>query len=212
MTSHRSRLLAPVTGAARVARATVLGATSLLLATAAHLLGGGRLPSAGVLTVVGVLLALAAVTVTARRCRTGLLLALLAVQQVALHLVFDASAALGPHCALPETAMHHGAAVGHALAGCPAPPVMAGPAMHGPGWAMWAAHLGATVLTALLLARCEAWLWRVADRIVTFATAAPVRRRVRGSRGAAGSAPPSVARSRTFAPAAPRGPPVLVVS
>lgn len=203
---------APTTGAARVARATILGATSELLATAAHLTGGGRLPSAGVLTVVGILLALVAVTVTARRCRTGLLLVVLGVQQVALHLVFEAAASVGSHCPLPETVMHHGAPLRLALARCPEP-VMAGPAMHWPGgWTMWVGHVAATVLTALLLARGETWLWQVADRVVASATAAPGRRRISGSRRAGCSAAFSLVGSRSFAPAAPRGPPGPIVS
>ena len=42
-----------------------------------------------------------------------------------------------------------------------------------PGWAMWAAHLAAVAVTAALLARGEAWLWRVADAIVHASTVRP---------------------------------------
>ena len=45
--------------------------------------------------------------------------------------------------------------------------------------AMWLAHSAAVLGTAWLLARGEAWLWRMADRVVRAATAKPTGRPVR---------------------------------
>ena len=73
------------------------GATSLLLATGAHVLGGGSLPGVGVLLVAGMLLGLLAAVLTARRVRLPALLALLGVQQLALHELFGLAAA-APAC------------------------------------------------------------------------------------------------------------------
>ena len=76
----------------RAVRVGVLGAASLVLATSAHIIGGGTLPSLGVLALTALVLGLVAVPLTGRRCRTGILVAVLAVQQSLLHLVFRAVA------------------------------------------------------------------------------------------------------------------------
>ena len=153
----------------RAVRVAVLGATSLLLATSAHTFGGGDLPAPGVLAVTAIVLGLLAVPLTRRRCKTGLLLAVLGVQQTLLHLLFS-SAAAHPTCepaGLQAAAHQLGAACG----------------VHGPvlmsvqsttpmtdtattSWAMIIAHALATVATAWLLGRGEAWLWRTAERVI----------------------------------------------
>ena len=172
----------PTRGLTRQARVVVLGATSLALAAGAHLLGGGRLPSAGMLAVVAFLLGLSSVVLTARRCRFPVLLPVLVVQQALLHLLFDTASRAASGCSAAMSGMGHGLA-GHAsavpvLGACPTVPAST-PAMDSmasmpmPGWAMWAAHLSAVALTAALLARGEAWLWRVADAIVHASTARP---------------------------------------
>lgn len=199
---------APTTGVPRVVRVAVLGGTSLVLACAAHMVGGGQLPSAGVLIVAGILIGLVAVTSTTRRCRTGALLGLLAVQQFILHLVFEASAAAG--CGvMSEVAGHHAAMSAHAAPACMM--TSAADTMSMPGWAMWVGHLVATLLTALLLARGEAWLWRVADQVITAATAAPSHRQARQRRPPVAVEPFSPATPRAYTPADPRGPPQLIV-
>ena len=76
----------------RAVRVAVLGAASLMLATSAHIIGGGTLPSLGVLTMTALVLGLVAVPLTGRRCRTGILVAVLGVQQFLLHLLFTAVA------------------------------------------------------------------------------------------------------------------------
>ena len=102
----------PARGAVRAVRVGLLGATSMTLATTAHLVGGGPLPPAGVLVVSGLLVGLVAVTATARRCRFGVLVALLAVEQVLLHWLFSAAAAMTGCDGAPLAAAHHGGALG----------------------------------------------------------------------------------------------------
>jgi hypothetical protein len=145
----------------RAVRVAVLGCASLLLATSAHTFGGGDLPAPGVLVVTAIVLGLLAVPLTGRRCETGLLLAVLGVQQTLLHLLFS-SAAVHPACepaGLQAAAHQLGAACG----------------MHGvmpmtdaatSSWSMIIAHALATVATAWLLGRGEAWLWRTAERLI----------------------------------------------
>ncbi|WP_375425740.1 hypothetical protein [uncultured Friedmanniella sp.] len=196
-------LNAPVRGATRLVRVGALGGGSLLLATSAHVLGGGRLPAGWLLAVTGLLLGVVAVTLTARRCRFPVLLVALTAEQLLLHLFFEAASQVVPGCStLVMTADHatHAALPTCAMATAMHPAV--------PGWAMWVAHLLATALTAALLARGEAWCWRAAERVVALATAAPSSRvRVRTAR-------PTVVRPftrptlRLGVTASPRGPPL----
>ena len=129
------------------------------------------------------------VVVTARRVRFPVLLVGLAVQQVLLHVVFDAAAA-SAGCS-PVAVVHHAVvqlacAPGHGMGSM------------GYGWSMLAGHALATLLTACLLARGEAWWWRAADRVVRAAGSAarlpraprrarPIRTRRRWSISAGGS-------------------------
>jgi hypothetical protein len=196
---------APTSGVARLARVGVLGGTSMLLACAAHGLAGGRLPSAGVLAVAAILLGLVAVTVTARRCRPGLLLTVLSVQQVLLHLLFDAASTTGSDCRVVSVPGGH-AQLSHAMTLCAPGAGMPADGSGAPSWAMWATHLAATVLTAWLLARGEAWLWRVADRIIA-AAASPGPLRADRPAVVLPSAPTVIAGAPAHSAAAPRGPP-----
>ena len=102
----------PARGAVRAVRVGLLGTASMTLATTAHLMGGGPLPPVGVLIVSGLLVGLVAVTATARRCRLRVLVALLAVEQVLLHWLFAAAAAMGGCDAGPLAAGHHGGTLG----------------------------------------------------------------------------------------------------
>ena len=194
------------THVARAARTVSLGGASLLLATGAHLAGGGRLPSVGVLAVVAFLVGLIAVTLTARRLRLGALVAALGIEQAVLHVVFDAASMTGPGCA-PTPLGGHAAT----MAGClGAAPVAAAPVVSAlsAGRLMLVAHLVATLASAWLLARGERWWWRQWDRAVEAATwtAAPRVRRRRPAR-------PLMVRvllgAEPVPTAAPRGPPRL---
>jgi hypothetical protein len=194
---------APVRGAVRLARVGVLGGGSLLLATLAHMTGGGELPAAWVLTVTGVLLGVVAVTLTARRCRFGLLLAALTVQQLLLHLLFDSASRVVPGC--HALTMPTGHAVHGVVQTCAMTTAM-DPVL--PGWTMWAGHVLATVLTAALLARGETWLWRAADRVVAVATAAPGARPARRLARVTSVRPSVRPTRRARGAASPRGPPL----
>lgn len=153
----------------RAVRVAVLGATSLLLASSAHAIGGGDLPALGVLAVTAIVLGLVAVPLTARRCRTGVLLAVLGVQQTLLHLLFSSSAA-HPGCDSSglETAAHQlGAACAMHSTGPMSVQSMGPMADAGTtSWTMIVAHIAATVATAWLLGRGEAWLWRTAEQAI----------------------------------------------
>jgi hypothetical protein len=206
--------LRPTVGVWRVARVGVLGGLSLLLATGAHLLGGGSLPGVGVLLVSGLLLGLLAAVVTVRRCRFGLLAGLLALQQLALHELFDLAAAARA-CTLgaPDTtaSLHagHVAGLGSVTAACASGSSMQ-MATGVPGWVMWVAHLAAVLVTAWLLARGEAWLWRVVDRVAAAAGLAVRRPALRVLRDHGPSRYVDAYRPRVaYAAAAPRGPPLV---
>lgn len=192
-----------------MARAGVLGGLSLILALVAHLVGGGSSPGAGVLLVAAVLLGLAAAVVTARRCRFRMLAPLLVLQQAFLHELFDLAGASASGCHLAAAGMAHGAVGVPGVSTCGTGMAMPMP-MDQPGWSMWAAHLLATAATAWLLARGEAWLWRTVDRV---GAAAGLRRSVAVTAPRWASAlVPVVVRPLprlSWAPAGPRGPPVV---
>lgn len=207
----------PTTGTIRLVRAGVLGGLSLLLATGAHVVGGGSLPGAGVLFVAAVLLGLLAALVTARRCHFGVLAVLLGVQQLALHELFSLAGAARA-CLLGTSGTTSPAHAGHAVHAGLEQTASACAAADGmqmttsvPGWVMWAAHLGAVLVTAWLLARGEAWLWRVVARVAAAAGLAvgpPVPAALRAS--ARTSHVDAVCRRLAYAAAAPRGPPLAL--
>lgn len=191
----------PLSGWSRLLRVGVLGSAGMLLATGAHLVGGGRLPSAGLLLVTTFLVGLVAVTVTARRCRLRLLLPLLAGEQTVLHLLFGAA---GSGAACHPAAAHAAHAAGTALGCVPADPMT----MAAPGWSMWLPHLVAAALTAWVLTRAEAALWALADQVVRVATAAPGARPSRRRPLPATPLSPSVV-AVLLSRAAARAPPVV---
>ena len=186
----------------RGVRVAALGATSLLLATSAHAVGGGDLPAPGVLAVTAIVLGLLAVPLTARRCRTGVLLAVLGVQQTLLHLFFS-SAAAHPGC--EPSGLE---AAGHQLgSACVMHGAMAMTDAGTTSWAMIVAHTAATVATAWLLGRGEAWLWRTAECAIR-AALSTLTGRVSDDRPSliiVGRTSPWVAPA--YAVSAPRGPP-----
>lgn len=152
-------------GWVRLARAGVLGGASLFLATAGHVVGGGTLPGPGLLALLGVGLALIAVSLTARRLRFGMLLGLLAAEQLGMHLVLGAATATSA-CAgmsMPGHSMATSAVCG------------AGGATEAAGWSMLLGHTAAVLVTAWLLAAGERWLWRAVDRIHRYASARPTQ-------------------------------------
>jgi len=189
-------------------RVAALGGFSLLLATGAHLMGGGDLPTPTVLALAALLLGLAAAVVTARRCRFGALMAVLSVQQVLLHTLFEL-AAQPQSCVQPAAGLGHAGVTDHMVAVCTT--VAHAPAMSAQaGWLMWTAHLVATACTAWLLKRGEAWLWGLVDRVAAAAGLGRTRKRQRpAGRGLLASVVAQSA-ARTWRPARPRGPPGAV--
>ncbi len=153
----------------------------MLLATGAHLAGGGRLPSPGVLLVTTFLVGLTAVTLTARRCRFAPLAIGLGVEQLILHEVFAAGSMVWAPVALHSSAGHEAVVAGQ-LIGTQVP---VGMGTSSP--LMVTSHLIATLATAWLLARGEGWLWGLGERAARAASAVPGRRpaRRRGPRPSA---------------------------
>ena len=183
----------------RALRVALLGGGSLLLATTAHVSGGGTLPGPGVLAVAAFLLGLVAVLLTRRRVLLPALLGALVPQQVALHVLFDTAAASVGGCT-PVQAAHHAMTVltcapGHGM----------GPM--GYAWPMLAGHLVATLGTAWLLARGEAWCSRLVEGFVRAAYTAPAARPARRRPRATTTALVRALLLRPHRPRASRGPP-----
>lgn len=185
---------------ARVARVGLLGGGSLALATAAHLSGGGSLPGPGVLLVAGFVLGLVALLLTRRRVRLPVVLAVLVPQQVLLHVLFDTAAAAVGGCT-PVQAAHHAMTVLTCM-----PTHGMGPM--GYAWPMFVGHAVATLGTAWLLARGEAWCWRLVDRAVRAAYVAPVARPRRRRPRPATVAAVRLLLLRPHRPRVTRGPPL----
>jgi hypothetical protein len=149
----------PVRGWARLLRVAALGTSSLLLAGVAHVAGGGHLPGLGLgLLLIAVTGALA-VVLTARRCRLPLLLLVLGVEQIVLHTLFEASRPMDCAAAAIMPAVHEPAMLCRPVAA-----VATGD--HSLSLVMLVAHVLATAVTAWLLSRGEAALWRLADSVV----------------------------------------------
>jgi len=169
----------PKRGATRLARAAAFGLVTLVLASGAHAFAGGDLPSMAVLALLAVPLMLGAVVLTSRRCGPVLLVGSLGATQVLLH---EALMALTAHSATDmfpaDLGVHHAAQVlesGQASAHSAA--VMAGTAAvgtEGSSVTMKVAHVLATLVTALLLARGEQALWQLAARLLPALPAEPV--------------------------------------
>lgn len=173
----------PGEGGWRLLRAAVLGGSSLLLASGAHLLGGGGVPNAAVLVLAFCLAGLVAVSVTARRCRLPSLLAVLGVEQTGLHLLFGSTAANGVCSPVAVAPLHgvHAEALCTSATGHPgmAPTGLSVALVHQAGLSMVLAHLVALLVTAWLLARGERWVWGLVAVAAAAVAARPTRRRPR---------------------------------
>jgi hypothetical protein len=136
----------PTRGAVRVARAVAFGVSVLTIAAGAHVAAGGLLPSVTILALLAVPVTVVAVALTGRRCGPVLLVGSMAAAQVLLHQTLMA----GQMSAASASAMDC-----HAIA-------------HTDGWSvtMTAAHVVATLVTALLLARGEQALWQLVSRLL----------------------------------------------
>ncbi|MBO1766462.1 hypothetical protein [Allobranchiibius sp. GilTou38] len=153
----------PTHGWLRSARAAVVAVTALGLAVGAHRVGGGTLPGAarcGWLALITFALCWAC---TSRRLGRAAIAGLLGGLQLALHVGLMV---LGPPMAGPASAPM--SMNGHAAAG-PSPDLL-----HIGGW-MLLAHVVATALTAVVLARGEQAVWFVARLVRALLPVAAVR-------------------------------------
>ncbi|WFR84552.1 hypothetical protein [Arthrobacter sp. Y-9] len=146
-------------------RTGLLSTGILTLAAGAHTLAGSALPAPPILAALLALTLLASVLATKIRLGLPAMTAVLGAGQVLLHEAFTGLAGSGvPPIALPTAHQHDdGAALAGALQHLT--PSLGhsaahGPLAHDPG--MLFAHVVATLLTALLLARGEAALWALA--------------------------------------------------
>lgn len=209
--TRRTLTRAPQSGPDRLGRVALLAGVPLLLASGAHLVGGGSLPGVGVL-LGAVALLLVATLVSTGRCRFGLLLPLLAAEQVLLHLLLEAAEASAMCLPSASGAAQHAGHLAHGTAAGLAPVTAGGleacAASHamGSGWGMVAAHAGATLLVAWVLARGEAWWWRTVAELVRVTSVRPTRRRPRAVAVLAG--PVAHATRLLLHAASPRGPPL----
>ncbi|WP_409484289.1 hypothetical protein [Arsenicicoccus dermatophilus] len=211
----------PDGGVLRGARTGVLAATTVCLAALAHACGGGSLPGPAALLVLGALVGAGSLVASAHRLGTRSLAVLLGGGQLGLHLAFTvlgrtgapvdpgvgmAIAAHHGHGSVPDLAAAHLHAAGDQSAGAHA---ALGHVHHG-GWVMLLAHVLATAVTALVLARGERALWLLAGLVAPAVRPLPVRPALR-PRPALPVLPvlaPALAHVRDVAPR--RGPPLLV--
>ncbi len=160
--------MAPAT--ARVVRSVAVGAFGAALSAAAHVTAGGQTPALVALALVAVAVAAGAYAAAGGALGAARLLALLLAAQALLHAAFELSAPAG---------------TGHAHHGGDAPGALTSA---GEG-SMIAAHLAATLVLALVLARGEAWLFtagrlavRLVHRLARADRLAPVGRATRAIR------------------------------
>ncbi|WP_146197113.1 hypothetical protein [Serinibacter arcticus] len=162
----------------RVVRGAVAGGVSVGLALLFHLAGGGAAPGALGLAAPLVLASLAATALTSR-ARLGTTLAATTIGQVAFHTLFtlgaapvatSATAGHGSHAAHADPS----AALQHATAGADATHAVVG--VHGDA-RMWAMHLVAAAVTAVVLHHGELALAHLAGLAVRVAHAVGLGRR-----------------------------------
>src|SRR6185312_266476 len=162
----------------RFGRSAVVAAAVLCLAAAAHTAAGGTLPHPAVVLALAALTWLPVMILAGRRLAPATILAVLAGGQVALHQAFELFGTV--QCAPAGSPAEHAGHAGHAGHAAVALDCMSASAHTGDSPGMLAAHLAATALTALMLARGEAALWELAAWLrplvqLPAVTAAPVR-------------------------------------
>jgi len=165
----------------RALRVLVLATVTVLLAAAAHALGGGGRPGASAILLAVPPVALGALALTRRRCGAARIGLALLGAQTALHVHFHVLPAAahgapriapGGHCA-SAPGIRGAAGLGHASGATGASPDLWAGIVPAPG--MLAFHALATLATALLLARGEKLLWALVDRIAPALPGRPAR-------------------------------------
>lgn len=167
--------------ALRFGRSAVVAAAVLCLAAGAHTAAGGAMPPAAVVLALGALTWLPVMVLAGRRLGPVTVLAVLSFGQLALHQAFElfGTVQCAPSGPMAEHAGHAGH-LGHAGHAAVALDCVSASAHTGNSPGMLAAHVLATAVTALMLARGEAALWALAGWLrplvqLPTATAAPVR-------------------------------------
>jgi hypothetical protein len=193
-------MCAPTRGATRLARAAAFGVAVLTIAAGAHVAGGGALPSMTVLALLAIPVAMAAVALTSRRCGLALLLGSMAAAQVLLH---ETLAALAPPVPSDMSDQMSAASAmgGHAMAQA-----------DGRSITMTAAHVVATAVTALLLARGEQALWQLVSRLLPALPGEPIAVGHERPQTPALASVPALAPSLVSGGVGLRGPPVRLVA
>lgn len=137
----------------RLLRASVVTVVILVLSAGAHVIAGGSLPPAGILLALASVTMLA-VTASARRAmKLPALTAVLCGGQLVLHHAFGLLSTAAT-CVPVSTHLHHGP--DHEAMSCAVGPLATHQSVTGGiGAAMLAAHLAATLATAVLIARGE---------------------------------------------------------
>lgn len=154
----------PTRGATRLARAGSFGVATLALAAGAHFAAGGELPSITILAVLAFPIAVASVALTGRRCGPVLLLGSMATAQILLNKTLRALTDHFPGDMAGEVSESSAWAMGgQTMAGA-----------DGGSPTMKAAHVVATVVTALLLAHAEQALWQLVCRLLPALPSEPV--------------------------------------
>lgn len=157
-----------ITAPFRLLRSGSLAVSIVGLASVAHISGGGALPAPAIMLALVALNVLASTVATRFKLGAGAMLAILGSSQVALHQVFE-TLSQGSGANVPSSVMagmsHHMPADFPLLPSGASMSSMAGAAMTGHqhmSSIMMAAHVGATVVTALILFKGEAALWALA--------------------------------------------------
>jgi hypothetical protein len=136
-------------------RPLLVTGTVWLLAAGAHVLGGGTLPPAETSMALIALVLVAVMLVLGRQLGMGRIAAVVSIGQLLLHQALSLLSH-APCVTSPHGGLHQAATAGPCLAGAPEP------LMHtDQGLAMPVAHILATAITAALLNRAEAALWRL---------------------------------------------------
>lgn len=154
----------------RLVRAGVLTALVVALTTLAHRVGGAAAPSLFAIAVLAALLWPVAILATRRRLGPVALLTGLGAGQLLGHglLGWLGSGATGVAASVSLECLQHATHLG-ASAACATDTVAAATHVHGQAGTalpMLAAHIAATLMAAVLVARGERVLWRVLDLVL----------------------------------------------
>ncbi|MDN4643873.1 hypothetical protein [Arthrobacter sp. PsM3] len=156
----------------RLPRSTAIAAVILALAAGAHTLAGGQLPPAPVMAACTALVLLGVVLLTRWKLTATALAGILSAGQWMLHAAFSVLSETAPAGPAPGPHLHTAAAAGARMAAAHDLPHSHLPADLDPP--MLGAHILATLVTAVLLARGEAALWALAAWLQPFAGIATV--------------------------------------